>query len=96
MDKIQFQCPGCAIVLSAPAEKAGKTRRCPSCGSTLQIPQTPDSFKPNPVATPESSITANRPVTLACPRCASPLQVTRQLAGKAALQQVPDIAFDSR
>lgn len=49
MDKIQFQCSGCGKGLSAPADKAGKTAKCPSCGVAIQIPGARDR-KPKSVA----------------------------------------------
>jgi len=38
VDKIQFQCSGCGKGVSAPADRAGKNGKCPSCGVVLQIP----------------------------------------------------------
>lgn len=41
MDKIKFACSGCNRGIVAPAEKAGKTARCPACGTAIQIPVAP-------------------------------------------------------
>ncbi len=84
MDEIQFQCSGCGKILSAPANRAGKNAKCPSCGGAIQVPQTSDYGTRNPPAVDGGSAANDRIVTLACPQCASPLQVTRQLAGKMA------------
>ena len=97
METIQFQCSRCGKSLSAPADRAGKNGKCPSCGGAIQIPQTPDCGKRNPLVVNDGSAAGDGPVTLACPQCASPLQVTRQLAGKAAhVQQVSDNTLDFR
>ena len=45
MDKIQFQCSGCGKGVSVPADKAGTTGNCPSCGLALQIPQPRSYYK---------------------------------------------------
>jgi DNA-directed RNA polymerase subunit RPC12/RpoP len=41
MDTIQFQCSGCAKSLSARLDKAGKTAKCPACGTSIQVPDGP-------------------------------------------------------
>ena len=51
METIQFQCPRCGKGLSAPADKAGQSAKCPSCGAAFQIQQAPAS-KPKPVTGP--------------------------------------------
>ena len=43
--KINFACSGCGKAIIAPADRAGKTGKCPACGVAIQIPQTPDYYK---------------------------------------------------
>ena len=38
LGKIQFQCSECGKGVSAPVEKAGKSGKCPSCGTAITIP----------------------------------------------------------
>lgn len=44
---INFDCPHCGIMLKAPAQCDGETRRCPNCNGLVQIeaPTTRESFK---------------------------------------------------
>lgn len=46
-ERINFACSGCGKAILAPADRAGKTGRCPACGVAIQIPQTPDYYKAN-------------------------------------------------
>ncbi|MFO7905030.1 MAG: hypothetical protein ACQESR_14125 [Planctomycetota bacterium] len=43
-DKIRFKCAGCDRVLNVPVDRAGKTGKCPSCATALQIPQAADHY----------------------------------------------------
>lgn len=45
---IRFECPGCQAIYNVQDDKAGKTGKCPSCGSQFVIPR-PD---PEPPASP--------------------------------------------
>ncbi len=45
---IRFECPGCRAIYNVKDDKAGKTGKCPSCGSQFVIPR-PD---PEPPASP--------------------------------------------
>lgn len=36
---IQFACPACNMVLSAPPSKAGSTNPCPGCGQMVLVPR---------------------------------------------------------
>ena len=57
---IRFECPGCRAIYTVKDDKAGKTGKCPSCGSQFVIPQ-PESDPeppepPPPVPIPEAAL----------------------------------------
>lgn len=39
MKKIIFKCPSCDVGLEAPHEVAGKSGKCPYCGTSVKVPQ---------------------------------------------------------
>jgi len=49
---IRFACPGCGRGLSAKDELAGQTRKCPKCGTAVEVP--PAAVGPASAAEPES------------------------------------------
>lgn len=61
MEAIQFQCPRCRKGLSTPADKAGQSAKCPSCGAAFQVPQAAAS-KPKPVASPPPPPARSAPI----------------------------------
>lgn len=38
MADIEFSCPGCGMVLSAPEEMAGELVECPECSHQMNVP----------------------------------------------------------
>ncbi|MCB1233683.1 MAG: MotA/TolQ/ExbB proton channel family protein [Verrucomicrobiae bacterium] len=47
---MKFSCPSCSIHLQAEADAAGKTVKCPGCGTKIQIPEIPAPSIPAPDA----------------------------------------------
>ncbi len=43
---IRFECPGCQAIYTVKDDKAGKTGKCPSCGSQFVIPQPESELEP--------------------------------------------------
>jgi len=43
---ISFACPGCDKSFTVPADKAGKTTKCPQCGEPIRIPNQSTAAKP--------------------------------------------------
>ncbi len=63
---IRFECPGCRAIYTVKDDKAGKTGKCPSCGSQFVIPQPdPDPEPPPPV--PEVALAIPIPPPLITP-----------------------------
>jgi len=47
---IRFRCPSCRKQLNAKDELAGQTRKCPGCGTPVQVPQSSEETQPTAVA----------------------------------------------
>jgi len=49
MDRIEFPCPACGKKLAAPANAAGKSGKCTTCGTFVRVPDRPlPSVQPAP------------------------------------------------
>ena len=86
---IRFACPGCQSAFSVGDEKAGKTGKCPKCGTafTIPIPEGGSAPPPRPkkevaVSPPSPPRDPNEPVEIApCPKCGMALTVAPEYLG---------------
>jgi hypothetical protein len=86
---IRFPCPGCNRVMKAPRDVAGRTGKCPSCSTRIQIPNT--SVSPaSALAVAESDIP-----TTAAPPPAVPFSVTFPKVGGGIQTQVSQETADT-
>ncbi len=96
-DKITFACSGCGKGINAPADKAGKNGKCPSCGTSIMIPSpTPpvaganeaEETKPPVMAAtveaspPHPNNMPPKSCKIECPHCKRILNVTEKAYGK--------------
>lgn len=53
MADIEFSCPGCELVLSAPEEMAGELVECPECNHQMTVPGGADANEAGGAVCPE-------------------------------------------
>ena len=85
MEKIKFQCSACKKAVNAPANMAGKTGKCPSCGATIAIsvvavppPLPVEQERKQPAKLEEHPAS----ITITCVNCHRVAYAAEQLAGK--------------
>jgi hypothetical protein len=68
---IRAVCPGCQRGFSAPDKYAGRTTKCPKCGSTITIPKPEPEPEPNLFSLAAEAL-PDQPATTLPPRPAAP------------------------
>lgn len=66
---ISISCSNCGRVVYASEKEAGKTKPCPGCGYSLDVPADP-------------SLHTEKPTKKDCPHCGAKLHLVRKLHGK--------------
>ena len=74
MSDLKFNCPHCEQSLEAPEEMLGQTIECPSCNSTIQLPDPEPQHKPDPPVELRTPVQTPSPAppqrkTQDCPFC---------------------------
>jgi CheY-like chemotaxis protein len=86
---IIVRCPGCSARIKAPAQLAGRTRNCPGCGHTLNIPR-PAPEDSEPLLTDDPVTAAPLKIAAAGALTAAPLKVAAAPAEEKVILLVDD------